>query len=325
MPILHIRDETGNFVPIYSIKGADGKSAYEQAKEGGYSGTEEEFIALLNGLTSSEDAEHYSDFNNPHQVTKEQIGLGNVDNLSVKSHLDNSSIHVTKNDLGGIKIGSATIDDTCCVAIGETADAMISGVAIGDSASASEGVAIGFGTSSPYVGVALGYRTFSSERSISIGMNSGADILGIAIGNGALAENSGAIQIGGGSNYNANTLQVYDYQLLDANGKIPSDRLPIATGTYTGTDTYGVSNPNTLTFDFVPKFVIVTKRGNTNATSGGAFIWINPGSTLNFHNDGSNYWCHPSLDGTTLSWYNTEGAVYQLNSSSYEYYYFAAG
>jgi hypothetical protein len=74
MPILHLRDGNGNFIPIPSLKGNDGKSAYEQAKEGGYLGTEEEFIALLNGLTSSEDSTHYADFNNPHKVTAEQIG-----------------------------------------------------------------------------------------------------------------------------------------------------------------------------------------------------------------------------------------------------------
>ena len=80
MPILHIRDEEGNFVPIPAIKGddgkdgKDGKSAYEQAKEGGYTGTEEEFVDFLNGLTNSEIAAHCSDFDNPHKVTAEQAG-----------------------------------------------------------------------------------------------------------------------------------------------------------------------------------------------------------------------------------------------------------
>lgn len=80
MPILHIRDENGQFVPIPAIKGddgkdgKDGKSAYEQAKEGGYTGTEEEFVDSLNGLTNSEIATHCSDFDNPHKVTAEQAG-----------------------------------------------------------------------------------------------------------------------------------------------------------------------------------------------------------------------------------------------------------
>ena len=82
MPVLKIRDADGNFIPIKTIRGEDGKSAYEQAVAGGYKASEEEFIALLNGLTASEDADHYADFNNPHKVTKEQLGIGNVDNTA---------------------------------------------------------------------------------------------------------------------------------------------------------------------------------------------------------------------------------------------------
>lgn len=74
MPILQIRDEDGNFIPIPAIRGDNGKSAYEQAKEGGYKGTEEEFVAILNGLTFPEDTEHREDFNNPHKVTASQLG-----------------------------------------------------------------------------------------------------------------------------------------------------------------------------------------------------------------------------------------------------------
>ena len=82
MHVLNIRDENGNFIPIPAIRGGDGKSAYEQAKEGGYSGTEEEFIAILNGLTNHKDLPHYSDFGNPHKVTKSQVGLDKVPNVS---------------------------------------------------------------------------------------------------------------------------------------------------------------------------------------------------------------------------------------------------
>ena len=59
IPVLKIRDENGNFIPINAIRGENGKSAYEQAKEGGYKGTEEEFIAMLNGLTAEEMAPMY--------------------------------------------------------------------------------------------------------------------------------------------------------------------------------------------------------------------------------------------------------------------------
>ena len=79
MSVLKIRDENGKFIPIKSIKG---ESAYEQAKAGGYLGTEEEFIralASLGGeyaLQTINDGydEHIDDKNNPHKVTAEQVG-----------------------------------------------------------------------------------------------------------------------------------------------------------------------------------------------------------------------------------------------------------
>ena len=80
IPVLKIRDVNGNFIPINAIRGDRGKSAYEQACEGGYTGTEEEFTQLLNGLTGAMAAEHISDTNNPHKVTAEQTGgVSNTD------------------------------------------------------------------------------------------------------------------------------------------------------------------------------------------------------------------------------------------------------
>lgn len=73
---LYIRDKDGNFIGIPAIRG---KSAYEQAQDGGFAGTEEEFIAILNGLLNpvqviTEDDPHNTDYNNPHRVTAEQTG-----------------------------------------------------------------------------------------------------------------------------------------------------------------------------------------------------------------------------------------------------------
>ena len=47
MSILKIRDENGNIIEIPAIKGEDGKSAYDYAKEGGYTGTEAQFMAKM--------------------------------------------------------------------------------------------------------------------------------------------------------------------------------------------------------------------------------------------------------------------------------------
>lgn len=47
MAILRIKDENGNVYSIPSIKGDPGKSAYQYAQDGGFTGTEEEFTAKL--------------------------------------------------------------------------------------------------------------------------------------------------------------------------------------------------------------------------------------------------------------------------------------
>lgn len=47
MAFMRVKDKNGNIKPILAIKGEDGKSAYKYAQEGGYTGTEEEFIQKL--------------------------------------------------------------------------------------------------------------------------------------------------------------------------------------------------------------------------------------------------------------------------------------
>ena len=57
--VLRVRDKDGNVIDIPSIKGADGKSAYQSAVDGGYKGTEEEFNSLLAniGVTTEKSTE----------------------------------------------------------------------------------------------------------------------------------------------------------------------------------------------------------------------------------------------------------------------------
>ncbi len=89
--VLKIKDKvTGKWIDIPAIKGGDGKSAYEQAVEGGFQGTEEEFINLLGSLEGVEFT-HLIDKNNPHETTAEQtgaisktIGINSKDVLNIK-------------------------------------------------------------------------------------------------------------------------------------------------------------------------------------------------------------------------------------------------
>lgn len=79
----------------------------------------------------------------------------------------------------------------------------------------------------------------SGNRYGGVAIGSNSSIAGnnpIAIGSGAKIQltnsGDGTIQLGKGTNTEAGTFQVKDYTLLDANGKIPSDRLPELSGDY---------------------------------------------------------------------------------------------
>ena len=102
-------------------------------------------------------------------------------------------------------------------AVGEWATTM-SGGAVGCSSSATNGGAMGLGAKTVNGG-AIGYAARSGN--------------GFAGGSLAYATDTGtdqgtgidAIQLGSGGNTNAGTLQVYTYQLMSANGRIPFARL----------------------------------------------------------------------------------------------------
>lgn len=94
----------------------------------------------------------------------------------------------------------------------------------------------------------------------------------------------------------------------------------IVTGTYTGTGTYGSSATNSLTFDIAPQYIVIRQynaavrlsgaRGNNRfvgVTSSTDFIVVVTWGT------------------TTVTWYSTASAAYQLNESGTVYTYFAIG
>ena len=99
----------------------------------------------------------------------------------------------------------------------------------------------------------------------------------------------------------------------------------IATGSYTGTGTYGADNPCSLTFPFVPKLVAVVCGSSTNIFGYATFVYEGPvGMTGTVP--------QVSWDdvGKTVSWYTTEssstyGPSYQLNHRSGTYHYAAIG
>jgi len=122
----------------------------------------------------------------------------------------------------------------------------------------------------------------------------------------------------------------FEYQYLG----IPFDNAvtapKIATGSYIGTGVYGASNPNRLTFDFVPKiwgFYAAEGGGVHVAQAATMLVWGANGSWLIGRADSpvDIITTVLSYSGNTVSFYSTQGSYAQNNNQGYIYYYFAIG
>ena len=104
----------------------------------------------------------------------------------------------------------------------------------------------------------------------------------------------------------------------------------IQTGSYTGTGTYGASNPCSLTFDFVPTVVLIQQK----AEGAECYLTVLNGvsKAMSFHsadNESSQSVAITWADNT-MSWYSTAGMAsdrptYQLNQAATEYSWAAIG
>ena len=104
----------------------------------------------------------------------------------------------------------------------------------------------------------------------------------------------------------------------------------IATGSYAGTDTYGSSSPNSLTFSFVPKLVIIFSpgfigifpiHGLTSTYAAAAFVYGSSNGNMTLGD--ANY---AKISGNTLLWYTTGSeALRQFNSKYLTYSWVAIG
>ncbi len=116
-------------------------------------------------------------------------------------------------------------------------------------------------------------------------------------------------------------------------GKL-GDKARVQVLSYVGTGTYGSSNPNSLTFDFVAKFIMELgsssgKEGIYFSSEGGVatipnFLDNDYRSRCGF-GDLAYSWCKKSVDGKTITWYSTRDQYKQNNSSGVTYYYVAIG
>lgn len=122
----------------------------------------------------------------------------------------------------------------------------------------------------------------------------------------------------------------YEYQYLGVPFENAVNTTKIATGTYTGTGTYGSSNPNSLTFDFSPKIVFFGRVVPSSGYWGyGSAIMVKQGdgnSNYTFvGGTGSASKVSYVFNGKTIEWYSSGDQDHQLNTAGTTYSYLALG
>lgn len=131
---------------------------------------------------------------------------------------------------------------------------------------------------------------------------------------------------------NSPSVDAYPPSVPDEYTYIPLGKLGnfarMETGSYIGTDKYGADNPNSLTFKFVPKFVLIFSGGDNNSVSFG-FAFLTSEGGYSYNPAGSNgQWFYvgeitPSFGTNKVTW-SANSARTQMNIS-YSYYYVAIG
>lgn len=114
---------------------------------------------------------------------------------------------------------------------------------------------------------------------------------------------------------------------------ITESGVKVAIGSYKGSGTYGDTNPNTLTFGFRPKLLIIQIDGN-DMFDGKLLIMLHSGVdgdtlfnviTLKAETYSMDWnFIFGSWNDTTVTWY-ASSADDQLNTKNYTYTYFAIG
>jgi hypothetical protein len=291
--------------------------------------------AINNSLvyaTADEFNAHTSDTNNPHGVTKEQIGLGNVPNVSTNNqaptYLTPTTLAtLTSGERLGTAFGKIRLAITTLIDHLSNKDNPHEVTAEQVNAAAKSHTHSTTDINSGTLSVLRGGTGLSSPKSGGLLMGRGSLSCSALVGVGALyAAASGVptfgtlpVFAGGTGCSNLSDLA----EALTANG-VPK----IVTGKYTGTGNYGSSNKNKLTFSSAPKLLIVMPASNTNTANYGGFIAITGmtacragGITDDVSNASSQLYFEWGSD--YVSWYNSGGSAYYQQNAAMSYAYLA--
>ena len=276
---------------------------------------------------------HTAARNNPHQVTAAQVGLGNVPNKATNDQTPTYNEAATLADL--------TSGETLSTAFGKIKKAvssLISHLSLKNNphnvTAAQAGAApsnhthaasaINSGTLAP----ARGGTGLSSPTSGGLLKGKGDDPVELVTGTGALySETAGNPQFGTLPIAMGGTGQTTLAALAAALSTQGGFSLAVA-GTYTGNGQYGSSHKNILTFDKIPKLLVVMPQSNNSYASRGGFIAVQ-GTTLlragGLYDDVADQETelHLTWGANSVSWYSATSVTYQRNESGCVYSYFA--
>lgn len=277
---------------------------------------------------------HTADKNNPHSVTKQQVGLGNVPNLAPSDQVPTFTEATTlANIVSGEK--ASTLFGKIKLAISKLIDHLNNRSNPHNTTAAQVGAAakshthnaqdINAGTLSPLRG-GTGISN-PTNGALLIGNNStrllALNWSGALYSNGTNNPESGVLPVRYGGT-GQTSLTGLATALTGVNGGLGK----IVTGTYTGTGGYGTSNKKTLTFTAPPKLLVVMPATNTTNGQYGGFIAVRGIASSRaggIMDDVSGSWgqLYFSWDGNSVSWYSSANEYTQQNNSGMTYCYFA--
>lgn len=277
---------------------------------------------------------HTADKNNPHSVTKQQVGLGNVPNLAPSDQVPTFTEATTlANIVSGEK--ASTLFGKIKLAISKLIDHLNNRSNPHNTTAAQVGAAakththnaqdINAGTLSPLRG-GTGISN-PTNGALLIGNNStrllALNWSGALYSDGINNPESGVLPVRYGGT-GQTSLTGLATALTGVNGGLGK----IVTGTYTGTGGYGTSNKKTLTFTAPPKLLVVMPATNTTNGQYGGFVAVRGIASSRaggIMDDVSGSWgqLYFSWDGNSVSWYSSANEHTQQNNSGMTYCYFA--
>ena len=120
-------------------------------------------------------------------------------------------------------------------------------------------------------------------------------------------------------------LTMQEYEVIHSGNLSTYSVGKVYAGSYSGGNFYGSNNPNTLTFPFVPKLVILSNGGSIHQIDKDNNILLWWGVTEQFEAVENRTYANVTYQDKSVSWYSSVSVYDQLNVPGVNYHYIAIG